>query len=191
MSLRLLPHGAVIIATLFPIAGACADEVGDRIERAQRLCDKATRPVVLKDSADPCPTVEEVAGLAPSSIADRSGSHLARIDAPSPRAWQLPIGATLTGVGLASFTTGAVLGGFALARAHEARIECPPGLMCPPSGLELRAQEKEFADASIVLVAVGSLAAATGLALVITAPHEPYAVGVSVGPTALGFAARY
>ncbi|MFO0613457.1 MAG: hypothetical protein U0414_12750 [Polyangiaceae bacterium] len=102
------------------------------------------------------------------------------------RAFQLPLGLAIGGLGLAAIGVGFGLGGVALGDANDAEAECDASLACTQRGLDLRADARVFADAATGLLVAGGALTLTGIVVAATTPSAARAnvsvsVSVSVG----------
>lgn len=114
--------------------------------------------------------------------------------------WHRPAGMIIGGIGLTTGTIGAVVGGLAVSKydASNANNRCDTQNRCDQTGLDLRRDALNLANASTGLFVVGGVLLIGGIVLVATAPKvagnppangkTPVATQLEVGPS--GFLLR-
>ncbi len=106
-------------------------------------------------------------------------------DAEPKRAWQRPLGITLTGVGVVGLGVGTVLGVMAKSTFDDAnKSDCDATGHCNPAGITQRGSAVARGNVATGVFVAGAVLGVGGVVLWITAPsHRTVApVGVSVGP---------
>jgi hypothetical protein len=101
------------------------------------------------------------------------------------------VGFVLLGVGAVATAVGAGFGLATLRKKTASEEHCTPDNRCAPEGLRLQDEAFATATAATIGFAVGALAAASGLVVLVTAPRAraagaPNARSVRVSPTMLG-----
>jgi hypothetical protein len=97
-------------------------------------------------------------------------------------------GFVLLGTGVAGLAFGGVMGALAIGQKGKVLEHCN-GLDCNPTGLEAVKQGRTFGNMSTIGIAAGSVVAATGLVLILTAPKSQSKTGLITGVG--GAASRY
>ncbi len=93
------------------------------------------------------------------------------LPAGAERPWQMPLGVTLLGVGVAGMGTSIALGLLAKSKADDA--DCNPDGTCSPDGLDDRDAAVTQAHIGTAVFFGGAALAAVGTVLWLTAPSEP------------------
>lgn len=101
---------------------------------------------------------------------------------------QKTVAIVIGGVGVAGLAIGTVFGLQAKSKNDEAlqSQNCRTSKLCGPTGLSLTDDAKGAATASTIAFAVGGVAVATGVVLLLTAPHASRATGIRATPVIAG-----
>jgi hypothetical protein len=101
------------------------------------------------------------------------------------------LGLTLGGVGIAGVVTGAIFGGFTFSSWSSVKSSCPTLVDCPAQAGTDHSNAVTFGTVSDIGFIAGGVLLVTGLTLYLTAPKQPSAVGVELGPGSVGLGGRF
>ncbi len=109
-------------------------------------------------------------------------------DAEPKRAWQRPLGITMTAVGAVGLGLGTALGFLAKSTFDDSASHCDKKSLCDPTGIAQRSSAVGKGNVATGVFVAGAVVAAGGVVLWITAPLHKAAgsaaapVGLSIGP---------
>lgn len=100
-------------------------------------------------------------------------------------------GFVVGGAGVVGLGIGAIFGGQAMAKNDDSQLYCRTETLCTPQGKSLRDDAFKAATASTVGFAVGGVALATGIVLIVASPRPAPAVGVRATPQGVWLEGRF
>ncbi|WP_438008412.1 hypothetical protein WME89_06730 [Sorangium sp. So ce321] len=136
-------------------------------------------PVLEKEEAAPPPVTSAPAPVT-SAPAPVTSAPVISIPAPPPapapaaRPWQRPVGIAAIVAGAAGLGATGVLAALAVGKKNASNQQghCDALNTCDETGLDLRAQARGFGNGATAALVVGSVLAAGGVVLLVTAPSR-------------------
>ncbi|WP_437582066.1 hypothetical protein [Sorangium sp. So ce887] len=131
-------------------------------------------PMLEKEEAAPPPAPAAVMPAPAPAAVMPAPAPAAVMPAPAPaaRPWQRPVGFAATVAGAAGLGATGVLAALAVGKKNASNQDghCDALNTCDETGLDLRAQARGFGNGATATLVVGSVLAAGGVVLLVTAP---------------------